>query len=163
MASSVAGHIRAFGEDIVPGCYEDIEEADLVVLVGSNAAWCHPVLYQRLAAAKRGARHQDRRHRPAPHRDLRDRRPASRDPSRLRRRGVRRRCCSIWSRAAPATATSSARARTGFAAALEAARARAPSLADAARDRRCRPSDLARFYDWFAAHRAHASRSIRRA
>jgi assimilatory nitrate reductase catalytic subunit len=52
MASSVAGHIRAFGEDVVPGCYEDIEEADLVVLVGSNAAWCHPVLYQRLAAAK---------------------------------------------------------------------------------------------------------------
>jgi assimilatory nitrate reductase catalytic subunit len=58
MASSVAGHIRTFGEDIVPGCYEDIEEADLVVLVGSNAAWCHPVLFQRLAAAKeaRGTR-----------------------------------------------------------------------------------------------------------
>src|SRR5215475_6334122 len=58
MASSVAGHIRAFGEDIVPGCYEDIESADLVVLFGSNAAWCHPVLYQRLAAAKekRGTR-----------------------------------------------------------------------------------------------------------
>src|ERR1700756_4480561 len=52
MASSVAGHVRAFGEDIVPGCYEDMEEADLVVLVGSNTAWCHPVLYQRLAAAK---------------------------------------------------------------------------------------------------------------
>ncbi|HVU44016.1 MAG TPA: molybdopterin-dependent oxidoreductase, partial [Xanthobacteraceae bacterium] len=32
MASSVAGHVRAFGEDIVPGCYEDIELADLVVL-----------------------------------------------------------------------------------------------------------------------------------
>src|SRR6266849_6315031 len=58
MASSVAGHNRAFGEDIVPGCYDDIEEADLVILVGSNTAWCHPVLYQRLAAAKeaRGAR-----------------------------------------------------------------------------------------------------------
>src|SRR5262249_60988435 len=52
MASSVAGHIRAFGEDIVPGCYDDVEQADLVVLVGSNTAWCHPVLYQRLAAAK---------------------------------------------------------------------------------------------------------------
>jgi assimilatory nitrate reductase catalytic subunit len=52
MASSVAGHIRAFGEDIVPGCYDDIEAADLVVLVGSNMAWCHPVLYQRLVAAK---------------------------------------------------------------------------------------------------------------
>src|SRR5579859_384797 len=52
MASSVAGHVRAFGEDIVPGIYEDWEDADLVVLVGSNAAWCHPVLHQRLMAAK---------------------------------------------------------------------------------------------------------------
>ena len=52
MASSVAGHVRAFGEDVVPGCYEDLEEADLVVQVGSNMAWCHPVLYQRLMAAR---------------------------------------------------------------------------------------------------------------
>jgi assimilatory nitrate reductase catalytic subunit len=52
MASSVAGHRRAFGTDTVPGCYEDLELADLVVLVGSNLAWCHPVLYQRLVAAK---------------------------------------------------------------------------------------------------------------
>lgn len=58
MASSVAGHRRAFGEDIVPGTYADFEEADLVVLTGSNAAWCHPILYQRLLAAreKRGTR-----------------------------------------------------------------------------------------------------------
>ncbi|HQU66717.1 MAG TPA: molybdopterin-dependent oxidoreductase [Albidovulum sp.] len=52
MASSVAGHRRAFGSDTVPGLYEDLEEADLIVLVGSNLAWCHPVLYQRIAAAK---------------------------------------------------------------------------------------------------------------
>ncbi|MGF1726541.1 molybdopterin-dependent oxidoreductase [Photobacterium nomapromontoriensis] len=52
MSSSVAGHQRAFGADIVPGCYEDIELADLVILAGSNLAWCHPVLYQRLRAAK---------------------------------------------------------------------------------------------------------------
>lgn len=52
MASAVAGHKRAFGTDTVPGVYEDLEQADLVVLVGSNLAWCHPVLYQRLAAAK---------------------------------------------------------------------------------------------------------------
>jgi assimilatory nitrate reductase catalytic subunit len=53
MASSVAGHRRAFGADIVPGIYRDIDEADLIVLVGSNAAWCHPVLYQRMMRAKR--------------------------------------------------------------------------------------------------------------
>jgi len=52
MASSVSGHRRAFGSDTVPGTYEDLELADLVVLVGSNLAWCHPVLYQRLAAAR---------------------------------------------------------------------------------------------------------------
>src|SRR5438046_759532 len=58
MSSSVAGHRRAFGADTVPGCYEDLDEADLLVLVGSNTAWCHPVLYQRMLAnkQKRGAR-----------------------------------------------------------------------------------------------------------
>ncbi len=52
MASSVAGHRRAFGADTVPGAYEDLELADLIVLTGSNLAWCHPVIYQRIAAAK---------------------------------------------------------------------------------------------------------------
>ena len=53
MASSVAGHKRAFGTDTVPGTYEDIDAADLVVLVGSNLAWCHPVLHQRVMAARK--------------------------------------------------------------------------------------------------------------
>jgi len=53
MSSSVAGHVRAFGTDTVPGCYEDLELADLIVMVGSNAAWCHPVLWQRVLAAQR--------------------------------------------------------------------------------------------------------------
>ena len=52
MSSPVAGHRRAFGADVVPGVYEDLELADLVILVGSNLAWCHPVLFQRLIAAK---------------------------------------------------------------------------------------------------------------
>ncbi len=58
MASSVAGHRRAFGSDTVPNAYEDLDEADLIVLVGSNAAWCHPVLFQRMQAARarRGTR-----------------------------------------------------------------------------------------------------------
>ncbi len=53
MASAVAGHQRAFGADVVPCDYTDLEEAELVVLVGSNLAWCHPVLFQRLSLAKR--------------------------------------------------------------------------------------------------------------
>lgn len=58
MASSVAAHRRAFGSDTVPGCYEDLDEADLIVLVGSNAAWCHPVLFRRMldARERRGTR-----------------------------------------------------------------------------------------------------------
>ncbi len=53
MASSVAGHRRAFGADVVPGVYADLDEADLIVLVGSNAAWCHPVLFQRMVRNRR--------------------------------------------------------------------------------------------------------------
>ncbi len=53
MSSSVAGHKRAFGSDTVPGNYEDLEKADLLILTGSNLAWCHPVLYQRVVKAKR--------------------------------------------------------------------------------------------------------------
>ncbi len=53
MSSSVVGHKRAFGSDTVPGCYEDFEQADLIILTGTNAAWCHPVLYQRIVRAKK--------------------------------------------------------------------------------------------------------------
>lgn len=53
MASAVVGYKRAFGADAVPCSYEDLELADLIVLVGSNAAWTHPVLFQRIAAAKK--------------------------------------------------------------------------------------------------------------
>ena len=58
MASAVAAHNRAFGEDLVPCTYDDLEAADLIVLVGSNTAWCHPVIWQRIEAAreKRGTR-----------------------------------------------------------------------------------------------------------
>ncbi len=58
MASAVAAHNRAFGEDIVPCTYDDLDAADLILLVGSNTAWCHPVVWQRIEAAreKRGTR-----------------------------------------------------------------------------------------------------------
>lgn len=85
MASSVAGHRRAFGSDTVPVCYEDLELADLIVLVGSNLAWCHPVLYQRIAAAKEKRPTSGGPHRPAPHGYGRHRRYPSRNPSRRRR------------------------------------------------------------------------------
>ncbi|WP_375463071.1 molybdopterin-dependent oxidoreductase [uncultured Methylobacterium sp.] len=58
MSSAVAAHRRAFGSDTVPGCYADLDEADLIVLVGSNTAWCHPILFRRMvdARVKRGTK-----------------------------------------------------------------------------------------------------------
>lgn len=53
MSSAVAGHKRAFGADLVPANYEDLEACDLLVLVGSNMAWCHPILFGRFLAAKK--------------------------------------------------------------------------------------------------------------
>src|SRR5690606_34711280 len=50
MASTVARHKRSFGADVVPGCYNDIEQARLFVLVGANMAWNHPVLFGRIQA-----------------------------------------------------------------------------------------------------------------
>lgn len=52
MSSSVAGHKRAFGADTVPACYDDFQQAELIVIVGSNTAWCHPVSFQQIKRAK---------------------------------------------------------------------------------------------------------------
>ena len=52
MSSAVVAHQRAFGEDLVPGNYDDLEQADLVLLVGSNMSWTHPIVFQRLLQAK---------------------------------------------------------------------------------------------------------------
>lgn len=57
MASAVMAHKQAFGADLVPGCYEDLELADLIVFSGHNAAWTHPVLVRRMESARaRGQR-----------------------------------------------------------------------------------------------------------
>ena len=52
MSSAVAAYKRAFGEDVVPCDYRDLETCDLLIMVGSNAAWTHPVVYQRIVAAR---------------------------------------------------------------------------------------------------------------
>ncbi len=150
MASSVAGHIRAFGEDIVPGCYDDIDQADLVVLVGSNAAWCHPVLYQRLAAAKaaRGTRVVVIDPRRTSSCDIADLHLAVRPGADvvvfaglLAHLAACGACDPEWIE----------ECATGFAAALGAARLTAPTIAAAATSADLPLADLVRFYDWFAA------------
>ncbi|MBV8751503.1 MAG: molybdopterin-dependent oxidoreductase [Hyphomicrobiales bacterium] len=155
MASSVAGHVRAFGEDIVPGCYDDIEQADLAVLVGSNTAWCHPVLYQRLAAAKekRGTKVVVIDPRRTPTCDIADLHLPIRPGSDvavfaglLMHLVERNACDETWI----------GELTNGFAETLVAARTSAPSLDVVAQIADTWAADLAQFYDWFAA----AERSI---
>ncbi|MGL4206408.1 MAG: molybdopterin-dependent oxidoreductase, partial [Aeromonadaceae bacterium] len=52
MSSAVAAHQRAFGEDVVPACYEDLEQCQLLVIVGANTAWTHPVIFRRIQQAR---------------------------------------------------------------------------------------------------------------
>ncbi len=52
MASASSAHKRAFGEDIMPCSYNDIDHADVIFMVGSNAAYAHPIVYQRIIKAK---------------------------------------------------------------------------------------------------------------
>ena len=58
MSSAVAGYKRAFGADFVPCSYTDLERCELLVMVGSNAAWTHPVVYQRIAQSKKENPHK---------------------------------------------------------------------------------------------------------
>ena len=48
MASAVSGYKLSFGSDGPPGSYADMEEADVVLLLGSNIAENHPILCNRL-------------------------------------------------------------------------------------------------------------------
>jgi assimilatory nitrate reductase catalytic subunit len=50
MSTAVAGYKRSFGSDGPPGAYEDLERADVVLLIGANVADNHPILWQRLEA-----------------------------------------------------------------------------------------------------------------
>ncbi|UAY54717.1 nitrate reductase [Arachidicoccus terrestris] len=52
MSSAVAAYKMSLGEDSVPVCYDDIEETDLILVAGANPAWCHPIVWRRVEAAK---------------------------------------------------------------------------------------------------------------
>ena len=53
MSSAVAGYKQTLGADAPPACYEDIDHAELIFIVGSNAAYAHPVLYRRIEEARK--------------------------------------------------------------------------------------------------------------
>lgn len=151
MSSAVAAYKRAFGEDCVPASYADLELADLIVLTGSNTAWCHPILFQRIKAAKQ-------------------KRPQMKvvviDPRRTA-------TCEIADLHLPLIPGSDValfngllsyldeqgktdrdyieRHCEGFAAALDSARADAATLQQVARRCDLKEQDVATFYAWFAA------------
>lgn len=52
MSSAVVGYKRSLGADAPPCSYEDLELSDCVMIVGSNMAYAHPILFRRLEEAK---------------------------------------------------------------------------------------------------------------
>ncbi|MDE2606528.1 MAG: molybdopterin-dependent oxidoreductase [Burkholderiales bacterium] len=52
MSSAVAGYKRTLGADAPPSCYEDVDHADCLFIVGSNTAFAHPVLFRRIEEAR---------------------------------------------------------------------------------------------------------------
>ncbi len=52
MSSAVVAYKMSLGEDSVPVCYDDIEIADTIFVAGGNPAWCHPILWRRVEAAR---------------------------------------------------------------------------------------------------------------
>lgn len=48
MASAGAGYKSSLGADGPPGSYEDFERADVFLVIGSNMADCHPILFLRM-------------------------------------------------------------------------------------------------------------------
>ncbi|SIO02767.1 nitrate reductase [Chitinophaga niabensis] len=52
MSSAVAAYKMSLGEDVVPGTYDDIEQTDCIFVAGANPAWCHPILWRRIEAAR---------------------------------------------------------------------------------------------------------------
>jgi len=53
MSSAVAGYKLTLGADAPPTCYDDVNHAQCLFVVGSNAAYAHPVLFRRIEEAKR--------------------------------------------------------------------------------------------------------------
>src|SRR6218665_2013621 len=52
MSSAVVGYKQSLGADAPPACYEDLDQADCVLIAGANPAWAHPILFRRLEDAK---------------------------------------------------------------------------------------------------------------
>ena len=54
MSSAVAGYKQSLGADAPPNCYDDVNHAQCLFIVGSNTAYAHPILFRRIEDAKFG-------------------------------------------------------------------------------------------------------------
>jgi len=52
MSSAVAGYKQTLGSDAPPACYDDVNHAGTIFIVGANPAYAHPVLFRRIEAAR---------------------------------------------------------------------------------------------------------------
>ena len=52
MSSAVAGYKMTLGADAPPACYDDVNHAQCIFIVGSNTAYAHPILFRRIEDAK---------------------------------------------------------------------------------------------------------------
>lgn len=57
MSSAVAGYIQSFGSDGPPCCYDDLELTDCAFMIGTNAAECHPIVFNRFRKYHKRNRH----------------------------------------------------------------------------------------------------------
>ncbi|HEY9094739.1 MAG TPA: molybdopterin-dependent oxidoreductase [Hydrogenophaga sp.] len=53
MSSAVAGYKATLGADAPPACYDDLDHAQCLFIVGSNTAFAHPILFRRIEEAKK--------------------------------------------------------------------------------------------------------------
>ena len=53
MSSAVAGYKQTLGADAPPNCYDDVNHAEVIFIVGSNTAYAHPILFRRIEEARR--------------------------------------------------------------------------------------------------------------
>ena len=99
MATAVVAYKESFGFDAPPYTYEDFEQSDVIVLVGSNLCIAHPILWERIC--RNPAQTRDRRRGSAPHRNGDERDAASRAEPQVRSHALlRRRSASHFTRVA---------------------------------------------------------------
>lgn len=57
MSSAVAGYTRSLGSDGPPASYADLDQADHILVLGSNTSACHPIVWSRIKRRQQDGAH----------------------------------------------------------------------------------------------------------